>query len=313
MARQGPFTVKAVAKVLGVSPNTIRAWETRYGAVSPVRSETNRRLYTADHVERLKLILQLINYGHSVGAIASLPEKKLLQLAKETRGQETVVSSDATKVAPLIESLGRFDFPSVAEKLDRFRLSNSTRDYVLGILSPLLGEVGRLVADGNLSIAQEHALSAIIRDQIGQTMQSLRRDSAKSGPSFLFATPEGDLHEFGILLSATLCAHYGFRAVYLGPNLPAEALTIAAEALKPDVVVLGNSPSSIPGSPSFESYLKFLSTHLKPKAQIWIGGQGQIPHLRAVFGKRNYEALASLADFDSKIGRLKWRGRLSNE
>ena len=289
------YTVKAVAKMLGVSPNTLRSWEIRHHAVEPDRTGSNRRTYGPSQVERLRLLCTLLNEGHSIGAIAGLTDAKLKAMLPR-KSLET--SSDS--VDPILEALTDFNFGKLAELLDLNRVSHSTRDYVLKVISPLLGRVGHLVANGKLSIAHEHALSALIRDQIGQTLQSLRRDGQrKQSKTFLFATPEGDLHEFGILLAASLCANYGYRAHYLGANLPAEALAIAVKALKPDCVVLGNSPRGQTPGKRLEDYLRELGKALPAKTEIWIGGQGEIPHLRAIFGKRKYEVLKSLSQLDT--------------
>jgi len=303
--REKPYTVKAVARVLGVSPNTIRSWEIRYGAVTPERTETNRRAYTHQHVERLKLILSLLNRGHSIGSVARLPEKELHDLlgaSKPAHSGREKVDSSREILLPILEALKDFEFTRVAELLELSRVRSSTRDFVLNVVSPLMGKVGEWVAKRKLSIAQEHALSAIIRDQIGQTIQLLRRETLNRGPTFLFATPEGDLHEFGILLGATLCANYGYRAYYLGANLPADALAIAVKALKPSCLVLGNSPrGDSHAGPPIEEYLRQLNKSVPGKIEVWIGGQGHVPHLRAVLGKRKYEALKSLDHFDQKI------------
>ncbi len=304
--REKPYTVKAVAGILGVSPNTIRSWEIRYGAVTPERTETNRRAYTHQHVERLKLILCLLNRGHSIGSIAHLPGKELHALLGASRpphsGQEKRDSNLET-LLPILEALSDFEFTRLAELLELSRVKSSARDFVLNVVSPLMGKVGEWMAKGKLSVAQEHALSAIIRDQIGQTIQLLRRESLSRGHTFLFATPEGDLHEFGILLGAALCANYGYRAYYLGANLPVDALAIAVKALKPSCLVLGNSPRGRShAGPPIEQYLRQINESLPEKIEIWIGGQGHVPHLRAVFGKRKYEVLKSLDHFDQKIG-----------
>jgi MerR family transcriptional regulator/heat shock protein HspR len=52
------FMISAVAEQYGVHPQTLRLYE-REGLLKPSRSEGNTRLYTAEDVERLEIILHL--------------------------------------------------------------------------------------------------------------------------------------------------------------------------------------------------------------------------------------------------------------
>lgn len=52
------FMISAVAEQYGVHPQTLRLYE-REGLLKPSRSEGNTRLYTAEDVERLEVILHL--------------------------------------------------------------------------------------------------------------------------------------------------------------------------------------------------------------------------------------------------------------
>ena len=50
------YKIGKVAKMTGISPNTLRIWERRYAAVTPTRSEAGSRLYATHEIERLKSI-----------------------------------------------------------------------------------------------------------------------------------------------------------------------------------------------------------------------------------------------------------------
>ena len=75
--------IKAVARRTGLSAHVIRIWEKRYGAVQPERTDTNRRLYSEEQIERLSLLRDITQSGHSIGPVATLPTEKLRQLAAE--------------------------------------------------------------------------------------------------------------------------------------------------------------------------------------------------------------------------------------
>lgn len=64
----------------GLSPHVIRVWEKRYGAVTPARTESNRRLYSDEEVERLRLLARATAAGHQIGMIARLGREQLMRL-----------------------------------------------------------------------------------------------------------------------------------------------------------------------------------------------------------------------------------------
>src|SRR4029077_15370158 len=75
---------KVVSRRTGLSARFIRVWEKRYGAVKPERTETNRRLYSDEQIERLSLLRDITQNGHSSGHVANLPTEKLRELSKES-------------------------------------------------------------------------------------------------------------------------------------------------------------------------------------------------------------------------------------
>jgi DNA-binding transcriptional MerR regulator len=57
------YSIGALARLLGISPTTLRAWEDRYAVVVPERSAGAQRLYTRDHVEQLRFVCDQIDAG----------------------------------------------------------------------------------------------------------------------------------------------------------------------------------------------------------------------------------------------------------
>lgn len=75
-------TASAVSRT-GLSAARIRMWEKRYGAVVPQRSETRRRLYTREDLERLSLLRQMTDAGHPISQVASYSLEHLRELVEE--------------------------------------------------------------------------------------------------------------------------------------------------------------------------------------------------------------------------------------
>lgn len=57
------YGIGAVARLLGATPATLRAWEERYQVVVPLRTASHQRLYSRDQVEELRFVMNLMESG----------------------------------------------------------------------------------------------------------------------------------------------------------------------------------------------------------------------------------------------------------
>ena len=75
-----------VARQVGVSPSTVRAWE-RKGMVQPRRGQGGHRRYGSDDVARLRDVRSLLTRGHNPAALRSLfaadsPNSQIMQVIR---------------------------------------------------------------------------------------------------------------------------------------------------------------------------------------------------------------------------------------
>jgi DNA-binding transcriptional MerR regulator len=59
----GVYSIGAVAKMLGIPAQTLRAWEERYTQIVPGRSPGGQRLYSRDQVAQLRYVREQIESG----------------------------------------------------------------------------------------------------------------------------------------------------------------------------------------------------------------------------------------------------------
>lgn len=293
------FNIKAVATFSGINAHTLRAWERRYGVIKPVREANGRRRYSVAEAERLKMLAQLSKVGHAIGNLARLSDQELRALLRRTYSDTEKESSDATgssdsrrsvrlvttpeaisescqRVLRLLED---FNLGRLHRELTRAKAQHSVRSFVLDVALPLVIEVGVRVQSRQMSIAQEHALSSILKFMLSEIMYSLQADQmdqfvGSSAFSVTLTTQDGDLHEFGILMAGVLCAVHGVRCHYLGPDLPATSLVEAVNILGTNVVLIGRTAvlaRGIKSSPQRE-YLAELHSGLPESVEIWVGG-----------------------------------------
>lgn len=277
------ITLSSVVKRIGINENTLRAWERRYKAITPMRDENGRRAYSSQEVERIKLLWALVKEGYAIGKIANLPLSKLKKelaatLSPEVNALELPASKSEEYQQSMLKALEKFDLEQLNLILKKARFEISTKDIVMKLIWPLLKKVGQSVTLGNLSITQEHILSALLRDHLGmihQSMASYDSPSKKRNRCVIITSREGDLHEFGILMASILAHIYQFRTIYLGPNMPEKDLLNACEQINPDLLILGMT--SLPADREIVSpqdYVKALHKTLPRKVSIFLGGSG---------------------------------------
>lgn len=242
------FPMRVVARMTGLAPDTIRAWERRYAAVVPERSEGNTRRYSADDVRRLTLLKELVDRGHAISGVASLAEEELQRLAVGTLtvsqggdeandGDEMPGMSFSAIREAYLGAVSRLDTRRASEILLRVATLLDARDTVFRLVVPLMQEVGERWAHAELGVAQEHLVSAQLRGLVSNLLRLSPPD--RGARRLLLTTPSGHRHEFGILAAALLAAGRGFDVVYLGPDLPNEELEWSVRLARADVLVLG--------------------------------------------------------------------------
>jgi DNA-binding transcriptional MerR regulator len=273
------INMKVVLRLTGLTPDTLRAWEKRYQVVQPRRTESGRRVYSDQQINRLRLLAELVRGGYSIGKIANWPDPQLVSELANLRAQSGTsqpgISSVAKPVSALVESIRNFDLRKLKTELARVRFVCSPRDFAFHIVPQLMMQVGLKIDQGEFSISQEHATSDLVRYHLRQIYEELEAIEINSAdrPSLVFASPEGQYHDLGLLLAATACRYRGANARFLGPNLPAESLAQAAREIRASAVVASLSlipPEEEKIAP--QKWVKELDRLLPPQLEIWLGG-----------------------------------------
>lgn len=300
------MNLSAVVRLVGINENTLRAWERRYGAVTPSRDEQKRRFYSEKEVEKIQLLWALVNEGHSISLIANLTNTKLKSMLTQSLSPHITEMRSKNEHADkflvtIIRSLEKFNLESLHQSLQRARFEMNIKEIVIDLIKPLMNQVGIMSEMGKLSISQEHLLSSLLRDYLGNIHQSLSPydfASRKNAKSVCLTTREGDLHEFNILLAAILSNVYQFQTYYLGPNMPAEDLAQSCLKLRPDFLVLGFT--NLPPEREFITPQDFLARldKILPRNITFCCGGASDSALSSISKDREIIKMTGLADLD---------------
>lgn len=246
MTNNYKYPIKVVSQMTGLSVHVIRAWEKRYNVVEPDRSDTNRRLYSEEEIEKLKLLNDAVHKGHNIGSIASFTISDLKNLLMkenfvENLSKESLVSSQSKKsvdeiIQESIVAIKEYD----AQKLESILLNASsklTQPVLLEeLVVPLVYEVGELWHSGEIRVANEHLASSVVRSFLFNLLESY--SVGESAPILVSATPRGQEHELGALIAGVVAASSGWKVIYLGSGLPAEEIGAVVSHLGAKVVTL---------------------------------------------------------------------------
>ena len=247
----------------GVAPDTLRAWERRYGLLRPERSDGGFRLYGREDEQRVRAMKALIASGVSAAESARLAASG----TPATGGRAPTAGEASLETGPtrLREVLERFDEPAAHAILDA-ALTRLTVDGVVGqVVLPAMRQIGDRWQSGEISVAQEHFATGVLRER----MLSLGRNwGAGVGPRALLACPPGELHDLGLVAFGVVLRDRGWRITYLGPNTPIETIARTAAELRPAAIVLAALDAE-----RFEAAADQIAA-LAREAQLLVGGEG---------------------------------------
>ena len=228
MAESGRLRIGELSRRVGESPELLRAWETRYGLVTPERTPGGLRLYSERDERRIRVMRHHINAGLSASEAARLA-------ARADAPADVEAPALADIEAALEQSFDALDEPAAQVALDRLLVGFGISQALTGVILPLLHRLGERWADSEVSIAQEHFASNIIGGRLRGLAQGWGHGV---GPVAVLACPPGELHELGLLSFGLALRERGWRITYLGADTPLDEIALALDRFSPAIVVL---------------------------------------------------------------------------
>jgi DNA-binding transcriptional MerR regulator len=227
----GTLRIGEVARRTAVSPELLRAWERRYGLLRPSRTAGGFRLYTEDEVRRVEAMRDHLAQGLSAAQAARLA------LAGTGSPAPAVERPDVA----LLDRLEHFDEAGAEAILDSLLASLTLEAVLRDAVLPVLGAIGDRWERGELTVAQEHFASGLLR---GRLLGLARRWGGGWGPRALLACAPGEQHDLALIAFGLALRNQGWRISSLGPDTPLDTLAETAEALEPELVVVS---ATLPG------------------------------------------------------------------
>jgi MerR family transcriptional regulator, light-induced transcriptional regulator len=227
------YSIKELEKFSGVKAHTIRTWEKRYALVKPRRTPTKVRLYSDSDLRKIMNVAIATNAGVKISKIASLSADQLSDLVLKGSANRQAV---ATPIDKLILATVSMDERLFTKELRKIEATKGFEATVLEVLYPLLEKIGVLWQTGEVTPAQEHFISNLIRQKMFVAIDRLPLPDAKASKVILFL-PEHEFHEIGLLFYHYLVRHVGHAGIYLGQSVPYDDLKRVVAAHKPRWII----------------------------------------------------------------------------
>ncbi len=278
---EADYPMAVVSKRTGLSPQLLRAWESRHAAVSPRRNKSGRRVYTRDDIVRLQRLQSLTSAGFPISRIAHLSAAALEDLVTREFAEAAipastsgVSSSGAAEpsafVADAMGAISRLDSDALLRALECADVTLGKPKFLEEVVAKIAEHVGEAWRSGQIKIAHEHFATAQLRGYLGPFGRVPHLNAAT--PHLIVTTPSEQWHELGALLVAAAAHSHGWGVTYLGPSMPVEEIAGAALGFRARAVALSIIyPVADPQLPKELSRLRRL---LPESTALLIGGRG---------------------------------------
>ncbi len=297
-ARPISLSISAVERDTGLSKDTLRVWERRYGFPTPERDLLGERLYPFSQVERLRIVKRLMDAGHRPGRVVAMPLVDLQRLAGASnlpllRASASAAPGVSDELEGYLALLLSHDVEGLRRQWTRALAHMGLQSFVVDLVGPLNTRVGDAWMRGEVQVFEEHLYTELLQVVLRQALGGLGDAGAPGRPRVLLTTFPGEPHGLGLLMAQALFALEGCACISLGVQTPVLDTVLAARALQSDLVAL-----------SFTACLKAnlivdglteLRAKLPSAVALWVGGSAPVLRKRPIDGVTVVDGLAQIA------------------
>jgi len=229
----GKYSIKELEHLSGIKAHTIRIWEKRYSLIAPQRTDTNIRFYSDDDLKKIINVSMLNAHGFKISKIAGMSGE---EIARKVLALNDTGNDNSIHINQLVVAMVQLDEEKFETTLSGFFLRYNFEKTMTGIVYPFLQKTGVLWQTHNISPAQEHFVSNLIRQKVIVGIDGLPLPSDSNKVAILFL-PEHELHEIGLLFCHYLLRKAGYRTIYLGQAVPHGDLLQVFDQYNPNLLV----------------------------------------------------------------------------
>lgn len=269
-APRSGYSIRVASRLTGISSDTLRMWERRYGFPKPLRNDSQVRVYGDADIERLVLISRAVKSGFRAGEVIHRQPDELRQLLASSTQSETKREERGTpSIASMLARLRGDDPDGLRDELRQSVALLGPKQFLIEVAAPLVEQVGMAWAAGSLGVRHEHLFSEVLSSKLRALLSAYEDRAAR--PIVLLAALSDEQHGLGLDMVALYLALEGATPRPLGVNTPPDQIAEAASALHADVVGLSISEAS--ELALSEAHLQRVLRALPPAIEVWLGGK----------------------------------------
>ncbi|MFZ5880948.1 MAG: MerR family transcriptional regulator [Chloroflexota bacterium] len=242
------YNLKAVLKETGISADTLRAWERRYGLPLPQRTAGGHRLYSEYDIQTIKWLMSRQGEGlsisravdmwneHNASGLDPLTDSATRASAAASAGYRIPETSlDALRGQWLAACL-EYDETEAEEVLNQSFAMYPVEKVCTDVLQRGMSEMGEFWYENRASVQQEHFASALAMRRLDTLLSASPKPTRDQ--TVLLGCPSSEWHTFTPLLLALLLRRRGLGVIYLGANVPTERFAETVSAVQAGLVIL---------------------------------------------------------------------------
>lgn len=268
-----PITVSiaAVERDTGLSKDTLRVWERRYGFPTPQRDPFGERAYTLEQIEKLRVIRRLLDSGHRPGRIVTLDIATLHTIGESlSPTPQRTGSASATDLHVYMDLIKTHDVNGLRRALGQAGMRLGVASMVCDVIAPLNVMVGDAWIRGTLEVFEEHMYTESVQIALRSAVANAPIASASASPRVLMTTLPQEPHGLGLLMAEAMLSLEGCNCLSLGTQTPILDIVLAATAYRSEVVALSFTANQNPNY--VINSLEELRQKLPADLDIWVGG-----------------------------------------
>jgi len=243
------FNLKAVVRQTGIKPDTLRAWERRYGLPTPHRSAGGHRLYSQRDIDTIKWlaarqqeglgIKRAVDLWRLLGADGQDPLLTVTALAPQRAAAAPAYAAGETLTKmrqDWLDACLAYNEQQAALILNQAFALYPPKTVAVELLQRAASQVGEGWYQGQVTVQQEHFCSALIVRRL-EALVLAAPPPTRPG-SILIACPPEEYHIISPLLLTFLLLQRGWQVLYLGANVPIEQLETTISVAKPQLAIM---------------------------------------------------------------------------
>ncbi len=283
------YSISAVERDTGLSKDTLRVWEKRYGFPQPARDQHGERVYPADQVDKLRAIKRLVDRGHRPSKIIGQSLETLRELV-----DPPALAPDprAAALEPLVALVREHRVAELRQRMNQTLVTQGISRFLLETVAPLNTAIGESWMRGQLEVFEEHLYTETLQGVLRNAIAAIPAEGRR--PRILLTTFPNEQHGLGLLMAEAMLALEGAATISLGTQTPLWDIALAAGAQRADVVALSFS-AAYPANQAAAG-LDELRAALAPEIEIWAGGANPVLNRRGGPGITSIPQLAAIGE-----------------